>query len=193
MKNRWWTSELEPYQAETASSYSARAWIDRSAISRTLPGHAVWEERGPFWWAQTRSLLPAGVVIPPDGSAIVPVEIDFWTAPGWKPAPGLAIDFDLRLGREPAARTARDERRLRDGASALREPTNYEAMSIKELRALRERLGDGARALQSMDDLGSPEANQRAWADMQELMKRLAAVEATIASRGTKTGGSQRS
>jgi len=59
-----------------------------------------------------------------------------------------------------------DQRRLNGGARA---------MALEEPRTLREieeqisAIYAGAVALQSMDDLGSPEANQRAWDDMLEL------------------------
>ena len=62
-----------------------------------------------------------------------------------------------------------DQRRLNDGARAmaLSEPKNLKEME-EQLRVIY----DGALALQSMDDLGSPEANQRAWDDMIELQRR---------------------
>lgn len=56
-----------------------------------------------------------------------------------------------------------DRRRLKDGeeASNLPEPTT-EAQIREQLSIL----SDGIAALQSTDDLGSPEANQAAWDDM---------------------------
>ena len=54
-------------------------------------------------------------------------------------------------------------RRLRDGATAmgLAMPT-----TLSELKAARDTIRDGLCALQSLDDLGSEEENQRAWDDM---------------------------
>ena len=47
----------------------------------------------------------------------------------------------------------------------------------KEIEQALEEVYDGIRALQSTDDLGSEEANQRAWDDMVELGERAKALE----------------
>jgi hypothetical protein len=62
--------------------------------------------------------------------------------------------------------TTIDERRLRDGAAAkkLSEP-----VSEAEIRQQLQQLHRAICAMQSLDDLGSDEANQRAWDDMMEL------------------------
>ena len=59
-----------------------------------------------------------------------------------------------------------DQRRLNDGAiaSSLSEPT-----TIQEIEEQIETISDGIRALQSLDDLGSAEANKAAWNQMLEL------------------------
>ena len=70
-----------------------------------------------------------------------------------------------------------DRRRLNDGARAMSLP------EPKNLKEMEEQLGvieDGALALQSMDDLGSPEANDKAWNDMLKLQKRAEALRAKI-------------
>lgn len=64
-----------------------------------------------------------------------------------------------------------DRRRLRDGAEALVQDPNT-PKTIAEMEAQLRVLWDGATALQSLDDLGSPEANQKAWNDMLELQHR---------------------
>jgi hypothetical protein len=78
-----------------------------------------------------------------------------------------------------------DRRRLRDGAEALalndRAPKTLEEMEA-QLQALR----DGAVALQSTDDLGSLEANERVWNDMLELQRRAQALEKRIAELKTQ-------
>ena len=70
-----------------------------------------------------------------------------------------------------------DRRRLRDGAEAfaLSEPQTLEEME-KTLQAL----WQGAVALQSTDDMGSPEANESVWNDMLELQRRAEALEKKI-------------
>ena len=65
--------------------------------------------------------------------------------------------------------TAIDERRLRDGAAAFALPV---PSSRESVLAQIESLGDAIRALQSLDDLGSPEANKRADDEMLLLQKR---------------------
>ncbi len=65
--------------------------------------------------------------------------------------------------------TRLDQRRLNDGAgaAALREPK-----TVKEIKEQIETISDGIRALQSLDDLGSKEANDAAWNQMLELQKK---------------------
>lgn len=62
-------------------------------------------------------------------------------------------------------------RRLDDGAEALGLGTDLPE-DLPGLLELRGQLHDGIAALQSLDDLGSEAANQRAWDDMLELQKR---------------------
>lgn len=72
-----------------------------------------------------------------------------------------------------------DQRRLNDGASAgaLSEP-----QTLAEAKAKLERLGDAVAAMQSLDDLGSPEANKAAMADADALMRRYLDLRQAIAS-----------
>ena len=71
------------------------------------------------------------------------------------------------------------KRRLRDGAEAMNLEVRTD-VGLDQLIDLRNQLHDGIAALQSLDDLGSEEANQRAWDDMLELQKRYAKVEKQI-------------
>ena len=70
-----------------------------------------------------------------------------------------------------------DQRRLNDGAraKALSEPKN-----LKEMKEQLSIIFDGMLALQSLDDLGSPEANQQAWDDMTELQIRYDALKSKV-------------
>lgn len=70
-----------------------------------------------------------------------------------------------------------DRRRLRDGAEAL---TLSEPKTLKEMEDQLQVLWDGAVALQSTDDMGSPEANEKVWNDMLELQQRAQALEKKI-------------
>jgi hypothetical protein len=70
-----------------------------------------------------------------------------------------------------------DRRRLRDGAEALALP---EPRTLDEMKAQLQALMDGAVALQSTDDMGSPEANERVWKDMMELQRRHEALKRRI-------------
>jgi hypothetical protein len=79
--------------------------------------------------------------------------------------------------------TPLDQRRLRDGRLALDASQELSAMTIVQLRELRDTLFDGALALQSLDDLGSPEANRAAWNDCVELDRRIVQVDDEIARR----------
>ena len=79
------------------------------------------------------------------------------------------------------------QRRLRDGDRASGVSTTAEdlaKLSLPELLALKEVVFDGAVALQSLDDLGSPEANDAAWLQCIELDKKLKAIKEEIATRG---------
>ncbi len=80
--------------------------------------------------------------------------------------------------------TSIDKRRLRDGATAtalLDVPLG--SMTLQQLQELREVLRDGAVALQSLDDLGSPEANDAAWQDMQAVSEKLELVNQALLAR----------
>jgi hypothetical protein len=63
-------------------------------------------------------------------------------------------------------------RRLNDGQQALETSKNPLPESIQGLTELRNQLHDGIAALQSLDDLGSEQANQQAWDDMIALQVR---------------------
>ena len=71
--------------------------------------------------------------------------------------------------------SAIDQRRLRDGATAI-DVSSRAAETIDEVRSQLEVVVAGITALQSLDDLG-PEANERASRDEQELWKRMKALE----------------
>lgn len=70
-----------------------------------------------------------------------------------------------------------DRRRLRDGAESLALP---EPQTIEEMERTLQALWQGAVALQSTDDMGSPEANESVWNDMLELQRRAQALEKKI-------------
>jgi len=55
-----------------------------------------------------------------------------------------------------------------------------EPATPEEIRSQLEILSDGIRALQSLDDLGSPEANQRAWDQMVALQAKHARLEEKV-------------
>jgi len=67
-----------------------------------------------------------------------------------------------------------DQRRLRDGARAMGLKGPVDLLEIKEHIEI---VRDGIRALQSTDDLGSTDANAKAWSDMLELQRRLKKLE----------------
>lgn len=79
--------------------------------------------------------------------------------------------------RDPVTR-----RRLADGERALVLAAGVgkfaETATRVEIEQQLEVIDDGIRALQSLDDLGSEEANRRAWADMLELQERHAWLKA---------------
>jgi hypothetical protein len=70
-------------------------------------------------------------------------------------------------------------RRLTDGARALalQEPSADLERWGEAMRGYVLELGDAVAAMQSLDDLGSPEANKQAWDDMQKLQKRWVAAK----------------
>jgi len=82
--------------------------------------------------------------------------------------------------------SAVDQRRLRDGASAL-EASAHMPQTIDETKRQIERVYSGIAALQSLDDLG-PEANERAQRDEQELWKRMKALEKRLVELEGKAG-----
>ena len=67
--------------------------------------------------------------------------------------------------------TKLDMRRLNDGAKASR-LLAQDPKTIDECRSQIEELSDAIAAMQSLDDLGSAEANQRAMDDMDALLAR---------------------
>ncbi len=79
--------------------------------------------------------------------------------------------------------TPTDQRRLRDGQAALDAPQDLADRTLDQLHDLRRTLFDGLAAMQSLDDLGSPEANEAAGRTCVELGRRLDAVEAKIVVR----------
>ena len=70
------------------------------------------------------------------------------------------------------------QRRVNDGAEALGLST---PMSKDEIKRQIEILSDAARAMQSLDDLGSPEANEIADRDLQEIQRRRDILERRLA------------
>ena len=80
--------------------------------------------------------------------------------------------------------TAIDRRRLRDGEKASAVPPNDLAkLTLSQLQSLRETVFDGALAMQSRDDLGSPEANDAAWEECIALDKKLTIIDKEIKKR----------
>ena len=84
--------------------------------------------------------------------------------------------------------SAIDQRRLRDGATAL-EVSARQPETIDEVRQQISTVHDGIAALQSLDDLG-PEANERAERDQQELWKRMKVLERRLKDLEGKAGTS---
>jgi hypothetical protein len=64
-----------------------------------------------------------------------------------------------------------DEARLRDGAAAVKTLSEPKPESLEGLEERLAIIMDGALALQSTEDQGSPEANQAVWDDMLRLQK----------------------
>jgi hypothetical protein len=78
-------------------------------------------------------------------------------------------------------------RRLRDGDRASNVSTTDDdlaKLSLPELLTLKEVVFDGAVALQSLDDLKTPELNDAAWLQCQELDRKLKRIKDEIATRG---------
>jgi hypothetical protein len=87
--------------------------------------------------------------------------------------------------------TARDKIRLQRGDDALRQPVTtswLRSLTDEQLGVLREEMWDAVGAMQSLDDLGSDEANQRAWADMQRILRKANMVDAEIQRRVNNDG-----
>lgn len=79
---------------------------------------------------------------------------------------------------EHTLQSLRTRRRLRDGQLAMDEPTDYAGLHPLKLAKIRTTLTNGIRALQSLDDLGSEEANDKVWSDVLELQSRLKTLDA---------------
>lgn len=87
---------------------------------------------------------------------------------------------------EPMA-TALDRRRMRDGESAMAaSEEGLQEMDLAALKALREEVRDGCAAMQSLDDLGSKEANDAAWQTCIELEEKYKRIKAELVRRGEK-------
>ncbi len=80
--------------------------------------------------------------------------------------------------------TTLDRRRLADGSRALAE-AEHTPETAEEIRAQLEVVGDGIAALQSLDDLGSDEANASAARDHDELWVRYRALKKSLEEMGT--------
>lgn len=70
-----------------------------------------------------------------------------------------------------------DQQRLATGSRAMRLAP---ARTLAAKKGQLAQLWDAARAMQSLDDLGSPAANEKAMRDMDELMRRAQALEQEI-------------
>lgn len=73
-----------------------------------------------------------------------------------------------------------DAIRLRDGANAIQILDEPDPETIEGLQAKLNVVMGGAMALQSLDDLGSKEANDAAWEDMLTLERKANALEEKI-------------
>lgn len=85
--------------------------------------------------------------------------------------------------------SAIDQRRLRDGATALEASNQASDQASETATNLIDQISavrDGIAALQSLDDLG-PEANERAERDQQELWKRMKVLEQRLKGIEGKT------
>lgn len=70
--------------------------------------------------------------------------------------------------------TELDQRRLKDGKTAL---ALLKPSSIQEMKTQIIQFTDTIRAMQSLDNLGSVEANESAWNDMVTLTKKRNAIQ----------------
>ena len=78
------------------------------------------------------------------------------------------------------------KRRLNDGNKAIAvSADSLSSLSLVQLQRLREIVFDGALAMQSLDDLGSKEANIAAWDDCKALDAKLKRIDDEIARRKT--------
>ena len=76
------------------------------------------------------------------------------------------------------------KRRLRDGETAAAVPTeDLGNLTLAQLQTLRQTVFDGALAMQSLDDLGSAEANEAAWLDYLALEQKLKLLDEEIKKR----------
>lgn len=99
----------------------------------------------------------------------------------WAPE-GSKAEFVSELGEMVLLVTKEDDldpvtrRRLADGKRAL-DLLGVEPRAASELDQQLDTLRQGIVALQSLDDLGSEEANKKAWKDMEALQKRYNELE----------------
>lgn len=78
------------------------------------------------------------------------------------------------------------KRRLKDGDKSLSINTDNLPDTIEELKDIKNQLHDGIVALQSLDDLGSEDANKDAFDNMLALQYRYDLVEKKIKSISNK-------
>ncbi len=79
-----------------------------------------------------------------------------------------------------------DAMRLRDGANAVQTLDEPDPETIEGLQTKLKVVMGGALALQSLDDLGSPGANEAAWSDMLKLQKKGGELREKIKALQTK-------
>lgn len=91
------------------------------------------------------------------------------------------VSTNLCLGEEDMP-TKIDQRRLRDGEAASNLPKPF---SIQEMRRQLVILHNAICAMQSLDDLGSVEANKKAWNDMLALSQRYDTLKENLESAQT--------
>lgn len=91
-----------------------------------------------------------------------------------------AIGDQLRARGQLSPRQTLTGRRLEDGARALALPALPESVTKAEIERQLEILYQGMVALQSLDDLGSEEANAKAWSDMETLQARFDALSVKL-------------
>ena len=78
-----------------------------------------------------------------------------------------------------------DQRRLRDGASALAASSSEVPRTRVEAEAQREQISDAIAAMQSLDDLGE-EGNRQAMQDLDELVRRYDALGGRVCDGGAR-------